>query len=130
MRRSLRELLNGEAEMRVIAEADDAHSTVRCVHDHRPCVLVLDVGLFGRSSAEAIAWLRERVPDTQVVVMTMEPSPAFARRAFAVGAAGFVAKELADDELAEAVRTAASGGRYAGPRVAHALPRPAVSAVR
>jgi two-component system, NarL family, response regulator NreC len=128
MRRSLRQLFDGEDDVRVIAEAGDQEAAVRYVHDHRPCVLVIDLRLPGGSSLETVAWLRESAPSTQIVVMTMEASPAFARRAFALGAAGFVAKDLADDELLEAVRVAACGGRYAGPRVAHALPRPLLAA--
>jgi DNA-binding NarL/FixJ family response regulator len=124
MRSSLRRLLDGEDDIEVIAEASDFLSTLRCVHDHQPCVLVLDLRLFGGSSLETVARLRESAPNTKIVLTTMESSPTFARRAFAVGVAGFVAKELADGELTEAVRTVARGGRYASPRVAQALSQP------
>lgn len=128
MSRSLRQLLDIEDDVCVIAEAADQDSAVRLVLDHRPCVLVLDLRLPGGSSLETVRRLRVSAPETRIVVMTMEASPAFARGAFAAGAAGFVAKELADNELVEAVRTAADGGRYAGPRVAHVLPRPLLAA--
>ena len=64
----------------------------------------------GGSSIEAIGRLRERAPDTQIVVMTMEDNPVFAQRALAAGALGFVVKDLADER--------AAGGASARPRAA------------
>ncbi len=90
MRRGLRLLLDGEDEVEVIAEAVDLASAVRLVHSHRPHVLVLDLGMSDGSSIERISELRERVPETQIVVLTMDDSPVFAQRALAAGSLGFV----------------------------------------
>jgi DNA-binding NarL/FixJ family response regulator len=129
MRSSLRRLLDGEGDIQVIAEASDFISTLRCAHEHQPCVLVLDLRLFGGSSLETVARLLDSAPDTKIVLTTMESSPTFARLAFTVGVSGFVAKEMADSELTEAVRTVALGGRYTSPRVAHALSAPQFTTV-
>jgi two-component system, NarL family, response regulator NreC len=88
---------------------------------HEPHVLVLDLNMPGGSGIETISRLRERAPDTNIVVVTMEEDPVFAQRAFAAGALGFVAKELADDELLAAIRAAASGEEFVSPRVAARL---------
>jgi two-component system, NarL family, response regulator NreC len=117
MRRSLRLLLDNEEDVQVIAEAGDLASVARHVHDHEPHVLVLDLGMPGGSNIEAVGQLRERVPETQIVVLTMQDNPVFAQRAFAAGAVGFVVKELADSELPQAVRAAARGEEYTSPRV-------------
>jgi two-component system response regulator NreC len=121
MRRSLRLLLDGEEGVEVIAEASDLDSVMHRVQSERPQVLVLDLGLPDGSSIEAIGQLRERAPETQIVALTMEDSPVFAQRALAAGALGFVAKELADDELPQAVRAAARGEEYISPRMAPRL---------
>jgi two-component system, NarL family, response regulator NreC len=121
MRRSLRLLLDGEEGVEVIAEASNLDSVMHRVQSERPQVLVLDLGLPDGSSIEAIGQLRERAPETQIVALTMEDSPVFAQRALAAGALGFVAKELADDELPEAVRAAARGEEYISPRMAPRL---------
>ena len=118
MRRSLRLLLDGEDGVEVIAEAEDLSAVTRHVQGHDPQVLVLDLNMRGGSSLEAISRLRERAPDTQIVVMTMNGNPVFAQRAFAAGALAFVAKDLADDELPQAVRAAARGEEFVSPRVA------------
>jgi two-component system response regulator NreC len=121
MRRSLRSLLDREEGVSVIAEADDIASVARQVLGHEPHVLVLDLNMPGGSSIDAISRLRERAPDTEVVVMTMEEGPVFAQRAFGAGALGFVAKEMADEELPAAVRAAARGEEFVSPRVAARL---------
>jgi two-component system, NarL family, response regulator NreC len=121
MRRGLRLLLDGENGVEVIAEARDLAGVTQHVQGHQPDVLVLDLGMPGGSSIAAIGHLRERVPETQIVVLTMEDSPVFAQRAFAAGAVGFVAKDLADTELPQAVRAAARGEEFVSPRVAARL---------
>ena len=121
MRRSLRLLLDAEDGLEVIAEADDLAAVARNVHAHAPHVLVLDLSMPDGSSIEAISRLREQAADTQIVVMTMDENPAFAQRAFAAGALGFVAKDLADGELPRAIRAAARGEEFVSPRVAARL---------
>jgi two-component system response regulator NreC len=121
MRRSLRLLLNGEEGIEVIAEADDLAAVTRHVHSRAPHVLVLDLSMPDGSSIEAISRLREQAPATQIVVMTMEENPVFAQRAFAAGAVGFVAKDLADAELPQAIRAAARGEEFVSPRIATRL---------
>ena len=117
MRRSLRTLLDGEDDVEVIAEAGDLASVVRHVEGDRPQVLLLDLSMPGGSSVEAIGQLRERVPETQIVALTMEDDPVFAQRAFAAGAVGFVMTELSDAELPQAVRAAARGEEYISPQM-------------
>jgi len=118
MRRSLRLLLDGEHGIKVIAEADDLATAVRHVNGHRPHVLVIDLRMPDGSSIEAIRGLREQVPSTEIVVVTMEASPAFAQHALDAGAIGFVLKDTGDAELPEAVRRAARREEYVSPRVA------------
>jgi two-component system response regulator NreC len=80
-------------------------------------VLVLDLNMPGGSSLEAIPQIRGESPDTQIVVLTMQQEPAFAREALSAGALGYVLKEAADEELVEAVRRAAAGESYLNPRL-------------
>lgn len=121
VRRSVRLLLEGEEDVEVIAEAADLSSVVRHVHGHVPHVLVLDLQMPNGSSVETIARLREHVPDTEIVVLTMEASPLFAQQALDAGAVGFVLTDRSDTELPEAVRKAALGREYVSPHVAARL---------
>jgi two-component system, NarL family, response regulator NreC len=117
MRRGLRLLLEGEEGIEMIAEAGDMASALHHVDRYRPHVLVLDLRMSHGSSVETVGKLRERAPETQVVVLTMQDNPVFAQHALASGALGFVLKELADGELPQAVRAAACGEEYVSPRV-------------
>jgi two-component system response regulator NreC len=121
IRQRVRVLLEGETDMELIAEAKDVQSASNQVDGKRPNVLVLDLSMPGGSSIDAIGLLRERVPTTQIVLMTMDESPVFAQRALAAGALGYVSKELADQELASAVRAAARGEQYVSPSIAAPL---------
>ncbi len=112
VRSGLRHVLGAEEDMEVVAEAGDLEETIRRVRGHRPDVLVLDLNLGRSSSLPAIPQLSEL---TRVVVLTMQDDPAFARRALADGAAGFVLKETAEGVLLDAVRQAAAGGTYLDP---------------
>jgi two-component system, NarL family, response regulator NreC len=121
VRRNLRLLLDDEDDVDVVSEAETIGSVLRNVTGHAPHVLVLDLQMPGGSSIEAIRRLRQQVPATEVVVLTMERSPAFAQRAIDVGAIGFVLKDRADIELPEAVRRAARGDEFVSPHVAAGL---------
>jgi two-component system response regulator NreC len=121
VRRSLRLLLAGEDDVEVVAEACDIATVLRHVHGHAPHVLVLDLQTPGGSSIEAIRRLHELAPKLAIIVLTMEQSPAFAQRALASGAVGFVLKDRADTELPSAVRHAVRGEEYVSPRVAAGL---------
>jgi two-component system response regulator NreC len=115
VRNALRMLLDAEAGFEVVAEAGDADTAVRYVRGHKPTVLILDLNMPGRSSLDAVPDIREASPGTEIVVLTMQNEPAFARRALQAGVRGYVLKEAADAELVQAVRRAAAGDTYLQP---------------
>jgi two-component system, NarL family, response regulator NreC len=77
--------------------------------------LILDLNMPGRSSLDAVPDIRAASPQTEIVVLTMQNEPAFARRALQAGVRGYVVKEAADAELVQAVRSAAAGNTYLQP---------------
>ncbi len=117
VRRGLRDLLAVETGFEVVAEATDVEGARRYVRGHRPHVLVLDLNMAGESSLRAIPEIRAESPVTQIVVLTMQDEPAYAREALRAGALGYVLKEAADTELVDAVRAAAAGDSYLNPRL-------------
>jgi two-component system, NarL family, response regulator NreC len=129
VRKGLRLLIDAEDQLAVVAEAGTVPDALRMARAHRPGVLVLDLNMPGGSSLESIPDIRQQAPETAIVVLTMQNDPAFARRALQAGAAGFVLKEAADDELLEAIRLAAAGETYLNPRLGARLaaqpPQPA-----
>jgi two-component system response regulator NreC len=115
VRSGLRVLLNSDARFRVVGEADDIGSILETVRSRRPRVLILDLNFGGDSSLDAIPKLRTEVPGTQIVVLTMQDDPAFARAALRAGALGYVLKDAADAELKDALVLATAGHTYLNP---------------
>jgi two-component system response regulator NreC len=117
VRSGLRMLLDAEPDLEVVAETGDVPATRRSLKGYRPNVLILDLNMPGEPSLPAIPSLREASPDTNIVVLTMQDDPAFAREALRAGALGYVLKEAADSELVRAVRMAADGRTYLHPEL-------------
>jgi two-component system response regulator NreC len=120
-RQGLRHLLDGQHDIEVLTVAADVTSLGSRVAAHHPDVLVLDLGLPSSSAIAAISGLRERAPHTQIVVLSGEREPVFARRVLAAGARGFVAKESADRDLPAAIRATARGALFVSPALAAGL---------
>jgi two-component system, NarL family, response regulator NreC len=117
VRRGLRQVLEAEGGFEVVAEAEDIEGARRYVRGHHPDVLVLDLNLPGGLSLGDIPAIRADCPDTQIVVLTMQNEPAYARQALGAGALGYVLKDAAEAELVEAIRRAAVGDTYLNPRL-------------
>jgi two-component system response regulator NreC len=115
VRSGLKMLLDAEPDLEVVAEAGDIDAAIRYIRGHKPTVLVLDLHMPGEPSLPALPSLRKASPDTQIVVLTMQDDPAYAREALRAGAIGYVLKEAADAELVQAVRMAAKGETYLQP---------------
>jgi two-component system response regulator NreC len=117
VRSGLRMLLEAEEGFEVVAEAGDVLDAMRRVSAYHPSVLILDLNMPGGSSLTAIPEIRKSAPGTEIVVLTMQSDPAFAREALRSGALGYVLKEAADTELVQAVRLAARGRTYLSPEL-------------
>lgn len=117
IRSGLRAMLEGEEDLRVIGEAADAPAARKLIRDRRPDVLVLDLQMPGAEPASDVPTLREEVPGTAIVVLTMQSDPRRARELLRAGAAGYVLKQAAERQLTAAIRAAAAGGSYIDPEL-------------
>jgi two-component system, NarL family, response regulator NreC len=117
VRRGLRQVLEADGGFEIVAEAATLDEARRFVLGHHPDVLVLDLHMPEGSSLDRIPAMRAECPDTQIVILTMQNEPAYARQALGAGVLGYVLKEAADDELVEAVSRAAVGDTYLNPRL-------------
>ena len=117
IRAGLRAMLEAEDGLRVIGEAADAPGARKLVRDRRPDVLVLDLQMPGAEPAADVPGLREEVPGTAIVVLTMQSDPRRARELLRAGASGYVLKQAAERQLTAAIRAAAEGGSYIDPEL-------------
>jgi two-component system response regulator NreC len=117
VRSGLRMLLESDDRFEVLDEAGSVTQTLQMVAEDHPQVLVLDLNMGHESSLDVIPQLRTDAPETQIVVLTMQNDPAFARAALRAGALGYVLKDAADAELMSAVELAAEGRTYLNPEL-------------
>jgi DNA-binding NarL/FixJ family response regulator len=107
----------------VVAEAASAEAALRAVVEHRPAVVLMDMNLPGMSGIDATRQVRSTAPDTAVLMVTVVADDAEVNEAMVAGAAGYVLKDAAEEELVAAVRYVADGHAYVSPKVAATLVR-------
>jgi len=117
LRRALTGLLEGTAGAQVTQLAENVAQIARELAGDPPEVLVLGLNMTAGTNLQLIAQLHERNPRTRIVVLSHDDTPELARRALAVGASGYVLKDHADAELADAVISASRGGQYTSPLI-------------
>ncbi|MCC8109862.1 MAG: response regulator transcription factor [Planctomycetes bacterium] len=116
-REGLAGLLRAEEEFDLVAEAGNGREALRLAEELKPDVLVLDVTMPELNGVDTARAVREAVPDTAILALSMHAEGRFVTEMFQAGAEGYVLKMSDFDELADAVRTVAAGGRFVSPRV-------------
>jgi DNA-binding NarL/FixJ family response regulator len=119
VRQGLRALLE-RAEMTVM-EASDGQEAVRLAHARQPDVAVLDIGMPHLNGLETARRLREVVPATKSIVLTMHAHDPYVLEALQAGAVGYVLKTQAAVDLVQAIREVLQGAIYLSPQVARAV---------
>jgi two-component system, NarL family, response regulator NreC len=120
MREGLRVLLEREPDMDVVAEASSLADALAV--DVVPDVIVADLILPDGRGADVVAGLAERFGDRpKILVLTMVDNPSDVQLVFAAGARGYLLKEAASSELADAIRKVAAGQDYLQPAMGAAL---------
>jgi two-component system response regulator NreC len=117
IRAGLRNMLEADPRLRVIGEGGDAAAAAKLVTDRRPDVLVLDLQMPGAEPRRDVPRLREEVPGTAIIVLTMQSDPRVARDLLRAGASGYILKQAAERQLTEAILAAARGGSYVDPEL-------------
>jgi DNA-binding NarL/FixJ family response regulator len=121
LREGLAMLIGGQADMEVVAQAENGRDAVRLACDEKPDVAVLDVSMPEMGGAEAAEAIRKECPQVRVLALTRHADQAYVRRLLQAGAAGYVLKKGAADALINAIRVVAKGGTYVEPQLAGAL---------
>ncbi|MDB4967464.1 MAG: LuxR family transcriptional regulator [Myxococcales bacterium] len=111
----LKALLAGEADMIVVGQATDGLAVLPKVLELKPEVLVLDLMMPGLNGLEVARQVRDKAPETKVIVLSMHANDAYVVEALRNGAAGYVLKTAEARALIDAIRTVRSGTRYLSP---------------
>ena len=109
LRAGLRDLLNRQADLEVVAEAGNAADAFDLVGRERPDVLILDLTMPGGGSLDLLKKIQAHESPPRVLVFSMHDDPAYARAAVANGAKGYVVKTVSEHDLLAAVRSVRRG---------------------
>ncbi len=112
VRQGLRRLLDMEQDLAVVAEAGNGIDAVHIVEELRPDILIVDMEMPGLHGLVVTQLVRQRVPKTQVVVLSMHADEGYVLEALRHGALGYVLKDADAGDLLEAIHHAAMGRRY------------------
>ncbi|MGH7996243.1 MAG: response regulator [Opitutaceae bacterium] len=121
VRQGLMQILAAEFKRASFGEAANAQQTLEHVWKEDWDVVVLDLSMPGRSGLEVLKEIKQSRPSLPVVMLSMHPEDQFAVRLLKAGAAGYMTKESAPEELVGAVRKAMAGGRYVSPALAEKM---------
>lgn len=118
VRDGLKMVLQAQADIRVIGEATDGREAVQQAVQHEPDVAIMDIAMPVLNGIEATEQIRDRCPETEVLILSMHSNSEHVFRALQAGALGYVLKESAGAEVIDAVRCVSAGKRYLGEKIA------------
>ena len=121
VRRGLRQILEAEPDLEVAGEATSGAEVMEALRMQRYDVAVLDITMPGRGGLDVLHDIRQNFPELRVLILSMHPEERYALRVLKAGAAGYLTKESAADELITALRKVAAGGRYVSPTLAERM---------
>jgi DNA-binding NarL/FixJ family response regulator len=121
IRAGLRMVVEAQPDLSVIAEADDGREAVAKAQALKPDVVVMDIGMPSLNGIEAARQIRETLPDTQIVMLSMHSDEGYVLRALKAGAKAYLLKDSAEADLARAIHAAAAGKSFFSPAVGKVL---------
>ncbi len=121
VREGLKQIVAQTIDIKVVGEATNAGEVVPKVRSLKPDLLLLDISMPGRSGLDVLIEMRKDHPEIPVLILSLHTEDQYAVRTLKAGAAGYLTKESAPDELIAAIRKASSGGKYISSRLAERL---------
>jgi two-component system response regulator NreC len=113
----LRSLLEKQADFEVVGEAENGRKAVKMVQEKTPDVVVMDVSMPDLNGMEATTQIIESLPETKVIALSMHSDKRFVMGMLRAGASGYLLKDCASQELANAIVQVAGGKKYLSPEI-------------
>jgi DNA-binding NarL/FixJ family response regulator len=115
VRKGFRRILEDEPDIRVVGEASDGRQAVEAAQKLFPLVIVMDMAMPGMDGVEATREIRNRLPRTAVLMLSMYSDQTYIRNAFEAGAKGYLLKNAIELDLTAAIKALAAGREYKNP---------------
>jgi DNA-binding NarL/FixJ family response regulator len=117
VRRGFRRLLEDDAGIIVVGEAEDGHQAVQLAAELRPRVVVMDFALPSMNGAVAARQILKTAPETAVLILSMHAEASYVRTCLEAGVRGYLLKNAMDLEMVDAVKQVAAGRQILDPRL-------------
>jgi len=121
LRAGLRALLNAEPDLHVVGEAADGQTGLRLATELNPDLVLMDITMPGMSGIQVTRQLKETLPGTRVLILTLHEDESLLREAIRAGASGYILKQAVEAELISAIRAVGRGELYIHPAMTRAL---------
>ena len=121
VRQGLKNIVAEDEQMTVVGEARNGAELLNFLREQPADVVILDRSMPGGNGLETLKNLKRNYQNLPVIILSIHPEDQYAVRAFKAGAAGYMTKESAPEELVEAIKKAFRGGKYISPQVAELL---------
>lgn len=109
LREGIISILKPQRDIKVIAESGKSHDTIKKLHELKPNVILLDLGLRSQNSLKLVEVVKKEFPDSKVIIMDLVPVQSDILRFVNAGASGFILKNATRDELLTTIRAVAEG---------------------
>lgn len=113
----LRTMLAKQPGTEIVGEANNGRMAVRLAHELSPDLVIMDIGMPELNGMDATRQIRSELPKTKVLAVSMHADRQYVAGMLSAGASGYVVKDSAFSELAQAVQVVMNGGRYLSPDV-------------
>jgi DNA-binding NarL/FixJ family response regulator len=117
VRRGFRRLLEDDAGILVVGEAEDGHEAVQLAAELRPRVVVMDFALPSMNGAVAARQILKTAPETAILILSMHAEASYVRTCLEAGVRGYLLKNAMDLEMVDAVKQVAAGKQILDPRL-------------
>lgn len=121
VREGVKQILADTTDMVWVGDADNGHEAIRLARENSYDVLLLDISMPERSGIEVLKQLKKEAPDVEVLILSMHREDQYAIRTLKAGAAGYLNKQSAPDELVGAIREVMGGKKFISKEVAQEL---------
>lgn len=130
LREGLKYLLQEEAEIEVVGEAENGHRLLKEVKKTTPDVIVLDITMPVLGGLEATQQLKKMLPKAKILILTMHTDEEYVHQAFKLGASGYLVKKAATQDFVSAIRAVQRGETYISPAVSERVVQEFVRSAR
>ena len=119
VREGLAKLLEGEADLRVVGEAENGREAVGKVEELKPDIVLMDIAMPMLNGIEATRQIRKIRPETKVIILSMHSHDRYISELFRLGASGYLLKSASGTDIINAIRASLKGETYLSPSISN-----------